>query len=141
MSTEPLPAEIHYFTVIVPYVEPKRATEWHPDRPGERLSRGAFPSLEVAETWAKGHLAGTPFGVTEVGWSEERGDWSNVVIAVPVCPRCLDLTPGTPAGDPEHLHPGPFTDELCSSCSRAVEADLRAEGRTEAADFEAKQRA
>lgn len=34
----------------------------------------------------------------------------------PVCPRCLGVEPGKPAGDPEHPHPGPFTAEVCASC-------------------------
>lgn len=56
----------------------------------------------------------------------------------PVCPRCLDLIPGTPGGTPETPHPGPFTEELCAACSRAVERDLRKEGRSQAAGFETK---
>ena len=38
----------------------------------------------------------------------------------PVCPRCLDVTPGTPGGTPEEPHPGPFTEELCTACAKAV---------------------
>lgn len=34
----------------------------------------------------------------------------------PVCPRCLGVEPGKPAGDPEYPHPGPFTAEVCASC-------------------------
>lgn len=34
----------------------------------------------------------------------------------PVCPRCLGVEPGKPAGDPEHPHPGPFTAEVCAAC-------------------------
>lgn len=58
----------------------------------------------------------------------------------PVCPRCLDIEPGSPGGDPERPHPGPFTKDLCAPRSRAVERDLRKEGRIQAADFEAKRR-
>lgn len=58
----------------------------------------------------------------------------------PVCPRCLDIEPGSPGGNPERPHPGPFTKDLCAPCSRAVERDLRKEGRIQAADFEAKRR-
>lgn len=39
----------------------------------------------------------------------------------PVCPRCLDVTPGTPGGMPEKPHPGPFTEKLCEACVKAVE--------------------
>lgn len=41
----------------------------------------------------------------------------------PVCPRCLDIVPGTPGGSPESPHPGPFTAELCAPCSRAYVAE------------------
>jgi hypothetical protein len=34
----------------------------------------------------------------------------------PVCPRCLDLEPGTPGGTPETPHPGPFAQDLCAPC-------------------------
>lgn len=34
-----------------------------------------------------------------------------------VCPRCLDVKPGTPAGSPEQPHPGPFTADLCAACT------------------------
>ena len=118
--------EIHYFTVIVPFADPPFMTEWHPDHRGERLSRGAFPSVGEADAWAHKRLMGAPYGVTEVGWDEERGDWSRVVKAVPVCSRCLDVTPGAPFSDPAQPHPGPFTERLCAPCGRTVEADLRA---------------
>jgi hypothetical protein len=35
----------------------------------------------------------------------------------PVCPRCLDIEPGVPGGDPETPHPGPFTEKLCKVCA------------------------
>lgn len=38
----------------------------------------------------------------------------------PACPRCLGLTPGTPASGPETPHPGPFAEKLCSACAKAV---------------------
>jgi hypothetical protein len=38
----------------------------------------------------------------------------------PVCPRCLDVTPGTPAGDLANPHPGPFLPELCTACALAT---------------------
>lgn len=45
--------------------------------------------------------------------------WVAARMRPPVCPRCLDLTPGTPGGTPDTPHPGPFTDELCAVCERA----------------------
>lgn len=36
---------------------------------------------------------------------------------VEVCPRCLDVVPGVPAGDPDNPHPGPFAPELCTVCA------------------------
>jgi hypothetical protein len=43
-----------------------------------------------------------------------------VAVASPVCPRCLDLIPGTPGGDPDHPHPGPFVDGMCVTCCLSV---------------------
>jgi hypothetical protein len=43
-----------------------------------------------------------------------------VKVPTPVCPRCLDETPGMPAGDPNTPHPGPFADKFCVSCELAV---------------------
>ena len=40
---------------------------------------------------------------------------------LPVCPRCLGETPGIPAGDPGHPHPGPFTRDVCEKCQRAID--------------------
>lgn len=39
-----------------------------------------------------------------------------------VCPRCLDVKPGTPAGSPEQPHPGPFTADVCHACARSEES-------------------
>lgn len=53
----------------------------------------------------------------------EYGDGSTVPITIdvtPVCPRCLGVEPGKPAGDPEHPHPGPFTAEVCEACFLAA---------------------
>lgn len=44
----------------------------------------------------------------------------------PVCPRCLGVEPGKPAGDPAKPHPGPFTSELCSACDVALITPKRA---------------
>jgi hypothetical protein len=38
--------------------------------------------------------------------------------SVPVCPRCLDIEPGTPGGTPEQPHHGPFRNDLCSPCEQ-----------------------
>lgn len=45
----------------------------------------------------------------------------------PVCPRCLDVEPGVPGGDPSVPHPGTFTPDLCTECSDAVELEARRE--------------
>jgi hypothetical protein len=53
----------------------------------------------------------------------EYGDGSTVPITIdvtPVCPRCLGVEPGKPAGDPDHPHPGPFTAEVCEACFLAA---------------------
>lgn len=47
----------------------------------------------------------------------------------PVCPRCLNISRGIAAGDPEHPHPGPFTRELCSACE--AQTGLTADDKTE----------
>jgi hypothetical protein len=46
-----------------------------------------------------------------------------IAVASPVCPRCLDLIPGTPGGDPDHPHPGPFADDMCVVCCQSVAKD------------------
>lgn len=46
--------------------------------------------------------------------------WVAARMRPPVCPRCLDLTPGTPGGTPDTPHPGPFTGELCAACEKAL---------------------
>lgn len=44
-------------------------------------------------------------------------------LPVPVCPRCLDIEPGTPGGSPNDPHSGPFTVDLCVRCCLAVAKD------------------
>jgi len=63
-----------------------------------------------------------PFGPSDLG----------VGTTQPVCPRCLDLVPGTPGGTPEEPHPGPFTEDLCAACHKAIDASLEPEERAEA---------
>jgi hypothetical protein len=41
--------------------------------------------------------------------------------SAPVCPRCLDIAPGVPAGDPTNPHPGPFADEARDWCECAID--------------------
>lgn len=45
----------------------------------------------------------------------------SVAAVVPVCPRCVGVTPGEPCGYPDLPHPGPFAAKLCSPCEIAVE--------------------
>lgn len=40
---------------------------------------------------------------------------------MPVCPRCLDVTPGVPAGDPNAPFSGRLAETLCGPCGRALE--------------------
>jgi hypothetical protein len=42
--------------------------------------------------------------------------------AKPICPRCLDIEPGTPM-DPNERFPGPYTGEFCLPCGRAVQSE------------------
>jgi hypothetical protein len=63
-----------------------------------------------------------PFGPSDLG----------VGTTQPVCPRCLDIVPGTPGGTPEEPHPGPFTEDLCAACHKAIDASLEPEERAEA---------
>lgn len=39
---------------------------------------------------------------------------------MPVCPRCLDVTPGVPAGDPNAPFSGRLAETLCGPCGRAL---------------------
>lgn len=46
----------------------------------------------------------------------------------PVCPRCLNLSPGKPAWrSPENPHPGPFTEDLCTACNATTEKQIAAQ--------------
>ena len=53
-----------YWTVVIPYS--KRPTKWHPTEktgPFSTLTRGAFPSPQQAEDWARRNLAGQPYRI------------------------------------------------------------------------------
>jgi hypothetical protein len=55
-----------YFTVVIPWAEPKKRTKWHPaERTGplSKLTRGAFSTEAEAHKWAKKHLGGNPYEV------------------------------------------------------------------------------
>jgi len=58
-----------YFTVVIPWADPKKRTKWHPTEktgPFSRLTRGVFPSPDKAHTWAKKHLGDNPYEVKKV---------------------------------------------------------------------------
>lgn len=53
-----------YWTVVIPFSE--RPTEWHPTEstgPFAVLTRGSFPSPDVARAWAESHLNAQPYSV------------------------------------------------------------------------------
>lgn len=55
-----------YYTLLVPFVPYKLATEWHPTEdtgPFKVLSRGNFKTVEDAIAWGKEKLDGTPYSV------------------------------------------------------------------------------
>ena len=55
-----------YYTIEIPYVDPRFATEWHPttsEGPFSTLTRGNFKSQNAAIEWAKAKLNGTPYTV------------------------------------------------------------------------------
>lgn len=55
-----------YYTLLVPYVPYKLATEWHPTEdtgPFKVLTRGAFQTIEEAVAWGKAKLNGTPYSI------------------------------------------------------------------------------
>lgn len=113
----------------------------------KEIEAGASRGDPINCDGTRGRFVGTRDGRHWIAWEGE--DFATVCAAFdgrdaakvkPVCPRCLDIDSGIPGGDPDgapdHPHSGPFTSKLCDPCSRAVEQALRAEGRTEAADFE-----
>jgi hypothetical protein len=66
-----LNGHIHYYTVVIQYVEPKQRTEWHPtepDGPFSVLTRGAFKTAKDAYEWAYANLNGTPFTVRRISY-------------------------------------------------------------------------
>lgn len=87
----------------------KQSDPYHPD-----------PAInaEVVADRDEGRAVDASAGIRE-GW--HRG-WKPGGAAQPACPRCLDLEPGTPGGEPETPHPGPFTDTLCAACAKAVKS-------------------
>lgn len=53
-----------YWTVVVPHVEARFATEWHPtdkEGPFATLTRGSFGTEGEAVEWGRKHLGGTPY--------------------------------------------------------------------------------
>lgn len=72
-----------YFTVIVPYIEAKRATQWHPSKAGDAASRGSFPTADKAQAWAALHIPGVPYGITEITYGDEIEETTRVIVPVP----------------------------------------------------------
>jgi hypothetical protein len=63
---------VDYYSVVVPYTETGR-TDWHPTEKGgpfDPLVRGAFPTRELAEQWAREHLGDTPWTIKAYKSSE-----------------------------------------------------------------------
>lgn len=63
-AVTPFRARCFYFSLLIPYVAPPLATQWHPlapEGPFSVLSRGAFPTKQAARRWAKAHLRGSPY--------------------------------------------------------------------------------
>ncbi len=74
-----------YYTIVVPYVAPEFATEWHPTQPGDEipgapfhvLTRGAFSTEREAILWAQDKLNGTPYSIRYIPADEGTDDeWS-----------------------------------------------------------------
>lgn len=58
-----------YYTVVIPWVGLRFATEWHPTEnvgPFSVLTRGAFASENDAIEWAREKLRGTPYSVRRI---------------------------------------------------------------------------
>jgi hypothetical protein len=58
-----------YFTILVPFVPYKLATEWHPTESTgafKVLTRGNFKTIEDAIAWGKAKLEGTPYSIALV---------------------------------------------------------------------------
>jgi hypothetical protein len=55
-----------YYTIVLPYVAARFATQWHPTEatgPLSTLTRGAFPTEADALVWAQTRLNGTPYSI------------------------------------------------------------------------------
>jgi hypothetical protein len=52
-----------YFTVVIPPVGPKHATQWHAPT---TVTRGAFSTEDGAIEWAKKNLEGAPYSTKEI---------------------------------------------------------------------------
>ncbi len=66
-----------YYTVVIPYAPPERATQWHPTEstgPFSTLTRGAFKTKAEAHAWAKKHLGGTSYSVYRKDMNENPAD-------------------------------------------------------------------
>lgn len=58
-----------YFTIRLSYVEPTKATKWHPtdyEGPFATLTRGAFQYEDTAHAWAEKHIPGHTYEVCAV---------------------------------------------------------------------------
>jgi hypothetical protein len=106
-----------YFTVLIPWVPPAFATEWHPTDPGfAPLTRGAFASVDDAIRWAAPRLGGAPYSVREVPPFVPDGDPSvgavapeaRIVAAEPAAAPAP--APEAPAPAPEAPAPAPAPD-------------------------------
>ena len=75
-----------------------------------RRRRRREPARTSRSASSRGRPAAKQFYVVDT----ERG-----TAREPVCPRCLDIEPGIPAGDPPEAHPGPFSQEMCGPCHKA----------------------
>jgi N6-adenosine-specific RNA methylase IME4 len=64
----------------------------------------------------------TTFGhqLDEATKSETGSVAPAVNASVPVCPRCLGVTPGEPCGNPDEPYTGPLADKLCDACEAGV---------------------
>jgi hypothetical protein len=68
-ALEPKQLDEDYYTVVIPWVEPKKATSWHPTEkkgPFSKLTRGSFKTEKEAHAWAKKHLRGNPYEVKKM---------------------------------------------------------------------------
>lgn len=101
---------------------------------GRAIERHGFePDEGAARRMLADGLNDDSLGSDAVGSRLGRDPAFAVRYGLRVCPRCLDVEPGKPAGSPDAPHPGPFRDELCTPCETANARSLVEEGRHEAA--------